>query len=201
MKLVSCVQGTLEWHEARRGLATASCFADIMAGGKGVSRRNYALRLALERLTGRVAPTFESFAMRQGKEREPMACSAIEARLGVWLETVGFVRHDEIEAGASPDRLLGNEVVEVKCLEPAAHFEVLRWREVPSEYVLQVQGEIWICEAPKATFAAWNPDFPEAQQLVLLPVKRDPVVIDKLRAAVPAFLDDVRELAAEISKL
>lgn len=199
---VDCEQGSPEWVEARRGLPTASCFCDILAGGKGIMRSKYRLRLVLERLTGAVAKSFENAATRAGQEREPLARNAFEVKTRQIVRQVGFVRHATLEAGASPDGFIGeDELIEVKCPEPAAHLEVLRSRKVPPEYVLQVQGELWICERKRAKFISWSPEFPPALQLVIVPVERDPVVIDRLRAAVPTFLDEVREELREIEAM
>ncbi len=199
MKVIDCVQGTPEWLEARRGLATASCFSDILAGGKGITRAKYRLRLALERITGQVREGFTSAATRQGTEREPLARAAYEFRTRRLVETVGFCRHDTLEAGASPDGFVGaDRFVEFKCPEPLAHLEVLRSRSVPTEYWAQVQGEAWISERSGGDFVSWCPDFPERHQLVIVPFERDPAMIDRLRVEVPAFLAEVRALVAEI---
>lgn len=202
MKIIDVEQGSPEWLEARRGLPTASCFSKVLAGGKGLTRDAYRLRLALERVTGIVRTEFESFATRQGQEREPLARAAFEYRERVIVQRVGFCRHDTLEAGASPDGFVGEfGLVEFKCPEPLAHLEVLRSQKVPPEYVPQVQGELWICERQKAYFVSWNPDFPPALQLAIVVVKRDPVWIDRLRAAVPAFLEEVRAEVAELEAL
>lgn len=202
MKLIDCVQGSDEWKAARLGLATASCFSDILAGGKGVTRAKYRTTLALQRVTGIIQGSFESADTRLGTEREPLACAAYEARKRVWLTVAGFCRHDTLEAGASPDRMIGDDgLLEVKCPAPLAHLAVLRSKAVPSEYVAQVQGEMWICERRRLDFVSWNPDFPEAQQLVVVEVKRDEAYIDRLRAEVAIFLEEVRAEAAEIPRL
>jgi hypothetical protein len=48
-------QGSEEWFEERRGCATASMFSAVMAKGEGKTRKAYMLKLAAERLTGKVA--------------------------------------------------------------------------------------------------------------------------------------------------
>jgi hypothetical protein len=78
MRLIECEQGSDTWKAARAGLATASCFSDILAksrtkGEESTMRRNLRIRLVLERMTGRSASGFESFATRQGQEREQAA--------------------------------------------------------------------------------------------------------------------------------
>lgn len=207
MKFVDVVQGTPEWHHARRGLATASCFQQIIAearkkGEESASRRTYRHKLALQRITGRIAPSFESFATRQGVEREPAARLAYEVQTGDTVEQRGFCLHDVLEAGASPDGLIDADGgLEIKSPEPEAHYQVLRTGLVPSQYLAQVQGCLWICGRVWWRFVSYSPDFPERLQLKVLHVKRDQAYIDRLAGEVTVFLQEVREEVAELERL
>ncbi len=73
-------QRTNEWDQARLGNATASKINDIVAktkdGKAAASRKNYAVRLALERLTGNKTVTFQNSEMLWGVEKEPLARAA-----------------------------------------------------------------------------------------------------------------------------
>lgn len=202
---IDCAQGSPEWLAARCGIATASCFADILANGKGsaesVARRNLRSKLVVERLTGKPVPTFQSAAMLQGTEREPMARAAYESFTGHFVDEVGFLRHDEIEAGASPDGLVGDKGgVEIKCPELSAHLEYLRLPLglCPSKYVAQIQGCLWITGRDWWEFVSFNPDFPERLQLVTRIVRRDEKYIAGLQLAVSLFMDEVRAEEAEV---
>jgi len=206
MKVIACAQGSPQWFESRLGLATASCFADIIAearskNAESTSRRNLRTKLVLERMTKRRAPGFESFATRQGQEREPAARLAYEIETGETVEQVGFVRHDVLEAGCSPDGITADGGLEIKSPEPSAHLVVLRTGKVPAQYVAQVQGSIWICGRSHWRFASFNPDFPERLQLRIVHVPRDPTYIDRLAAEVAVFLDEVREEVAELARM
>jgi hypothetical protein len=204
MRILDVPQGSDEWHAARLGLATASNFSDILAearskGQESASRRNYRLKLVLERLTGRKGPSFESFATRQGTEREPAARLAYEVETGDVVDQRGFVLHDVLEAGASPDGLIGDDGgLEIKSPEPSAHLQALRTARVPPEYVAQVQGNLWLCQRRWWRFVSWNPDFPEHLQLVTVHVPRDQAYIDRLASEVTVFLDEVRAELAEL---
>ena len=125
MVLIDCIQGTPEWHAQRAGIPTASRFADVMATikkGEAATRSNYRTDLVVERLTGRALDGFQTYAMKQGIEREPAGKLAYEAHTGRMLEAVGFIRHDTIAAGASPDALIGADGgFELKCPERSAH--------------------------------------------------------------------------------
>lgn len=196
MRILDHEQGSPEWFAARAGLATASCFADVMAtirsGGEAASRRNYRARLVVERLTGKAVQTFETAAMRQGREREPLAIQAYETRTGELVDRVGLCVHDKLLAGASPDGLVSDEGgLEVKCPELANHLEYLQIAGEPQEYSWQIQGGMWITGRQWWDFVSFNPDFPEHLQLVVRRVRRNEEAIARLEAAVEKFLAEV----------
>lgn len=198
MILVPCEQGSDAWRAARAGLATASDFATIMAKGQrageaSTERPKLALRLALERVNGAPAGSgFDSYATRQGREREPEARRAFEVYSGELVESVGFIRHATLAAGCSPDGLIGADGgLEIKSPQPLAHMATLTTRKVPGQYVAQVQGGMWICRRRWWRFVSFSPDFPEGKRLVVIEVERDGAYIDRLAAEVEVFLGEV----------
>lgn len=205
MKFITDEQGSDAWFSARLGLATASCFSSILATvkyGEAAVRRNYRARLVVERLTGKPISTFETDAMRLGREREPMARAAYELRSGNWVTEVGFCRHDTLECGASADGLVDpNGCIECKCPGLSVHLDNLRSTTIPSEYVAQVQGVMWITERDYCDFVSFNPDFPEHLQLMVKRVQRDDKYIKVLALAVEQFLAEVCEEEAYFRKI
>lgn len=198
-------QGTDEWRLARAGIATASCFADVMAkvkSGEAASRRNYRTDLVVERLTGKPLDSFTTAAMKQGIEREPFARMAYEAKTGRIVQEVGFFRHDTLEAGASPDGIAAHSIgLEIKCPERSAHLTYLKLKDEPPEYTWQIQGQMWICELEGVDFVSYNPDFPEHLQLVVRRIRRDEAAIEQLAAEVAKFMDEVRAEEQQIRSL
>ena len=195
MRVLDLPQGSEAWLSARAGLATASCFADVMAkikAGEASVRRNYRARLVVERLTGKPVPSFQSAAMKQGTEREPLARLAYEAHTGNMVQEVGFILHDTLEAGASPDGLMGKIGLEIKCPELATHLEYLQAKAEPPAYTWQIQGQMWIAELEAVDFVSFNPDFPENLQLVVRRIGRDDQAIKALADEVERFMDEVR---------
>lgn len=208
MKALEHEQGSDGWLAARAGIATASCFADIMAtvksGGEASDRKNYRARLVVERLTGKPVPTFQNSAMKQGQEREPFARNAYQVKTGNLVEEVGLCLHDELAAGASPDGLVDDDGgLEIKSPELAAHLRYLKLEKgcAPAEYFWQVQGGMWITGRAWWDFASWNPDFPENLQLTIRRVQRDEEAIKKLAAEVARFMDEVRAEEASVRAL
>lgn len=207
MKTFNCAQGSDEWLAARLGLATASCFSSILAtikSGEAAERRNYRARLVVERLTGRSVGGFVTAAMAQGTEREPLARAAYESHTGRFVDEVGFMRHDELEAGASPDGTIDTGgLLEIKCPELATHLEYLRLpaNTAPSKYNAQIQGQLWIAEREWCDFVSYSSDFPANLQLVVRRVQRDEKVISSLQFAVGLFMEEVRAEEAEVRAL
>jgi hypothetical protein len=196
MKLIIAPQRSPEWFAARLGTATASNFSKVLAvvkSGEAAERRNYRVRLALERITGKQEIVFENDAMKQGTEREPFARIAYESITGNLAEEVGFCLHDTLECGASPDGLIDAfKGLEIKCPTPGKHFEYLRQKAEPSEYTAQIQGCMWITDRNEWDFVSFCPEFPENAQLIVRTIKRDEAYIDKLAEYVTAFMHDVR---------
>lgn len=207
MKVFNFQQGTPEWFAARLGLSTASNFAAILAavkGGEAADRRNYRARLVVERLTGKPIETYTNAAMATGTEREPFARAAYEHKSGAWVDAVGFIRHDTLEAGASPDGLIDSDgCLEIKCPQLATHLEYLRLPDAacPSIYRAQVQGQLWLAERQWCDFVSFNPDFPAHLQLVIRRVVRDETYIAGLALAVELFMGEVREETEAMQRL
>lgn len=195
MKIIDAPQGTPEWLQARCGVPSASRFGAIMATIKSreaADRRNYRTDLVVERLTGRPLESFTTAAMKQGIEREPFARMAYEARTGNIVQEVGFCLHDTVNAGASPDGLIGEDGgLEIKCPERSAHLCYLQERGEPAAYTWQIQGGMWITGRAWWDFVSYNPDFPEHLQLIVRRIKRNDEAIKKLAAEVEKFLGEV----------
>lgn len=205
MRVIECTQGSEAWLAARAGIATASCFGDILAtikSGEAASRRNYRARLVVEQLTGRCVSSFTTAAMRQGTEREPLARDAYMVQTGNLVQQVGFIRHDTIECGASPDGLIDEDGgLECKCPELATHLEYLRLTAEPAEYRPQIQGGMWITGRKYWDFVSFNPDFPAHLQLIVRRVMRDEKYIAGLALAVELFMGEVRKEVEEVRSM
>lgn len=199
MKLITAEQRTPEWFAARLGKATASNFGNVLAAKTTASYRNYRVRLALERLTGKQEDVFQSDAMKQGAEREPLARIAYEALTGNLVEEVGFCLHDTLDCGASPDGLIDAvRGLEIKCPTPGKHCEYLRAKAEPPEYTAQIQGCMWITDRQEWDFVSYCPEFPENARLIVRTIKRDEAYIYKLSKEVEVFMADV---AAEVEAI
>ena len=191
-------QKTLEWFQARCGLITASKIADLMAttkSGPSASRENYLVDLALQRLTG--TPNDESFtnqAIEDGVEREPIARQWYEAATGNLVEEVGLIKHPTIErSGASPDGLVNDGLIEIKCPIKKTHFATLKNREIPAKYQLQMFWQMDCLGRKWNDFVSFNPEFPANLQGIIIRLEWDEKRINEIREAVIKFDSDVEE--------
>jgi len=199
MQVIECTQGSVKWHAARLGIPTASRFAAIVTpNGKGVSgaaRHTYMMELLAERITGHAADNYVSRDMERGTRLEPEAREWYEDEHGTPVQQVGFVMSECEQRGASPDGMIGADgVMEIKVPTVGNHIKHLVMDEVPKQWAVQIQGELWVCERSVAVFVMYCDE--DKVPNMVKDVQRDPAVMDALCEHVPMFcreLDQVEE--------
>lgn len=205
MTVIDVPQRSPEWFAARLGRLTASALGDAFAttkSGYSTSRRNLRLRLVLERLTGKSQESgYTNAAMERGVLLEPEARAAYEAESGLLVDEVGFIIHDELLTGASPDGLIGEDGgIEIKCPGAAAHLDYLKG-QVPQDYILQIAHSLWLTGRAWWEFASWNPDFPEPLRLKVQRLYAKDLDLKAHELNVRLFLDEVSKELAEVQAL
>lgn len=196
MILETATQRSDDWCAARCGKATASRFKDVLArlknGNSAAERHRYLTELVVERLTGQPVPSYENAAMRWGTEQEAAARAAYEQRTNAAVEETGFVAHDVLMAGCSPDGLVDwDGLIEIKCpFNSATHIDTLL-NGMPAEHTSQVQGQMWITGRQWCDFVSFDPRMPEPLQLHIQRINRDPAFIADLERQVTEFLVEV----------
>lgn len=207
MKILCTDQRSPEWAKARLGRLTASrvseAFATHKDGKPAASRANLRVQLVLERLTGRSHERgFQSQAMQDGIERELDAQAAYEALTGRLLDTTGFVAHDELMAGCSPDGHLDDftGIVEIKSPIPATHLDYLKTGKIPGDYLKQIYHSLWITGAEWCDWLSFQPDFPEPLRLKLVRVWAKDVDFQAWELNVRLFLTEVDKEFAELAR-
>ena len=123
------------------------------------SAKNYAFRLAVERISGTpLDEGFSTWAMKRGQELEPEARAQVEVSLGVFVDEAGFVCTDDLKFGASADGFIDDDGgLEIKCLvDPSRLRKVIMTRDI-SEFMDQIQGGMWITGRRWWQFALYCP--------------------------------------------
>lgn len=198
-------QRSVEWFQARCGKATASRFKDVIAKiktGEAAVRRNYKAQLVVERLTSVAQETYTNAAMQYGTETEPQARAAYEFKSDNLVTEVGFIPHSTLQAGCSPDGLIGEDGgVEIKCpFQSAVHIETLL-NGIPPEHIAQIQGSLWITGRQWWDFVSYDGRMPAHLQLYIKRVERDEKYITALETEVMVFLNEVSEVVNKLSEL
>lgn len=189
-------QRTDEWREARAGHITASGIGELLSearnkadresGALSKSAESYLLERLGEILTGKPVPEFTSAATDWGNEKEPLARAAYEEYSGNSVDVVGFIHSREMpHVGCSPDGLVGDDgLVEIKCpYTTREHLRAALSREVPAEYVPQVQCQLWVTGRAWCDFVSYDPRIEyEGLGLIVIRMNRDEEYIERLRA-------------------
>jgi putative phage-type endonuclease len=192
---VAVEQGTAEWHELRRGKVTASRVADILAKtktGTSASRQNYLIELALQRTTKTIEPSYTNAAMEWGTATEPQARVAYEVASNNFVDQVAFIDHPTIKGfGCSPDGIVGEGLIEIKCPNSATHWEYYKAKKPPKKYFIQMQAQMACTGAKWCDFVSFDPRMPERSQLLIVNVPRDSEFIVYMEAEIKQFLNEV----------
>lgn len=184
-----CQQNTTEWRQLRAGVVTASEFHEIMTPlfkpKKTDGVKSYLAMKVAEKWLGGPLPNDTTFAMDQGKLLEERAIPYVTLQTGLEVERVGFVTTDDGLVGCSPDGLIGDgSGLEVKCPEAKAHVRNLIEGKLPKQYAPQVYGSMYVTGRAEWMFLSYRPGFPQ----MLLTVKRDEVIMQKIERALVPFL-------------
>ena len=198
-------QGTDEWKLARLGYVSASNLDAVMARGKSgeaITRKKYKVRLAAERLTGEITESYSNSAMEWGVVNEEKAAMAYEVSKDTLLDRTGFWKHPTIPwLGCSPDRLVGSDgLVEIKCPDSSTHIDYWFSKQVPAEYVKQVQGQIWVMDREWCDFVSYDPRMPEKNRLLVVRAYRDETLIKQMQEEVEKFLNEVEGLIIKLGE-
>lgn len=199
---MSDTQRTPEWYSSRCGRVTASAISNVMMDKSKAGYRNYMAQLVCERLTGQATETYTSPAMQHGIDTEAEARAAYSARVGQLVEEVGFIKHPKLEAGASPDGLVGTEgLCEIKCVQPATALDIIESKKVPTEHRLQMMWQMAVTGRDWCDYVVYQPKLPERLRLHIIRVHRDQSAILEITQAVTNFLFEVDRKVNHLKEL
>ncbi len=218
----SVSQGSVQWHDIRSVMPTASNFDRLITPAKwepakGEAIRKFQLELLANRIFG-VAPEdqFSSAAMEHGREWEPIARAAYEFERNVTIEEGGFFTDDTESYGASPDGLIGDDgLVEFKNpagphVHLAALLDLSMYESQPGEWTTlaskgsevngfvrdhwaQVQGQLFVTQRSWADLISNFSRLP----MVVVRIYPNPTYFGILEAALYNFCSDLRNLVEQ----
>ena len=197
-------QGTEAWLQARAGKATASRAGDVLAkirSGESASRYNYKAQLVTERLTGLPTDSYTSAEMQWGIDHEAEARAVYEAVNDVEVIETGFKQHNNLDAGASPDGLVGTDgLIEIKCPNSISHIKTIIDGTAPKKYIPQMMMQMWITNRKWCDFVSYDPRLDPKNAYFCVRVERDDEYIANLEKEVTAFLIEVDELVTKLKE-
>jgi predicted phage-related endonuclease len=205
--VLTCEQRSEAWYSARAGVLGASSAADMLARvktGEAAARRDLRARLVVEKLTGQpVEDTYKNADMQRGIDLEPLARTAYEALTGELVDQVGFVKHDTLPIGCSPDGVIGDFEggIEIKAPRLATHLAYWRGGKVPAEYLPQLTHTLFVTGADWWDFVSYAPQFPEPLRLFVVRLTREDVDLKAYELALSLFLSEVERDEAEVRAL
>ena len=196
MIIHNVAQRSPEWFALRAGKLTGSCAKDVLAtikSGEAAARRDLKYKLVAERLSGQSQEdAYVNAAMQWGIDHEAEAVAAYEAATGALVQPIGFVEHDDLPVGTSPDGFVGEDgIVSIKCPKTATQIRYWRDGKEPSEHAAQNTHELWLTERAWIDFVSYDPRLPDHLRLWMLRVTRTDAERTAYAHAALAFLSEV----------
>jgi len=199
MRQLPYAQRTDEWFKARLGVPTASSFHRIITPtGKSASGAPaYIDELIAEKLTGKGIEVPVTYAMQRGTDLEPKARENYEFIKDCEVTDVSLCLHDNVEAGASPDGLIGEDgLLEIKCPLAHTHVGYLREGVLPPKYIPQVQGQLWVTGRQWCDFVSYHPEL----KIMIVRVERDDSYIFTLANLVEMACNAIELFSEELAQ-
>ena len=203
-------QRSPEWFALRCGRVSGSqaqhLLSTLKSKAESAGRRDLRMLPEQERLSGLPddGPTFINADMQRGIDMEPEALVALEMSgvLPGAIRPVGYLTHDELQAGYSPDGVAGpgfNTLVEVKCPRMATHLSMFEMPgSVPAKYLGQLTHALWLTGAASMHFGSYCPSFTRAP-LFHVEVTRAMLDLDAYDTTLRSFLGEVDLLVARLN--
>ena len=188
------IQGSPEWHDLRRGRFTASNIPKLFMGKTTQGYSDALYRVAMERVTGKSTESYSNAAMMRGIQLEPMARQIYEIEKQTLVEECGFVEVDEW-MGCSPDGLVGKDgMIQIKCPAFNTHIGYIVSEEVPKDYYIQMQAEMWMSGRQWNDFMSFHPDLPS----LIIRLTPDEAVYKKMAEEIEIAKQKVTEIIKKI---
>ncbi|MBX4336480.1 lambda exonuclease family protein [Bartonella raoultii] len=197
--IIDCLQGTDEWHQARRGVITASLFEMVMArkkqGQKTAKYQSVMMKLAGERITGKIVEEGTTLAMRRGTELEPTARKLYGTHMQTEPQYIGFVLADDRMKGFSPDAFIEtNGLLEIKTKKPEILIPYFYQKSFPQEHKAQCQGGLWIAQREWVDLMLYWPNMPP----LIKRAYRDEAYIRQLENEISRFNEALERMVQHI---
>ena len=196
MEIFECQQGTDEWKQVKLGHISTSNFDKVL--NKGAGRKLYMRKLAAERLSGIWEESYHNSIMGNGELTEQYAREYYEMLNDCDVRQIGFVSLDGW-VGSSPDGLVGEAgLIEIKCPLRSTHIETLLKEKMPTCYVSQVQGQLWVTGRKWCDFISYAP-LMNTRPFYCKRIFRDEEYIESISKQIQLFADQLRDMINQVT--
>jgi len=189
-------QGTDEWLLDRAPVVTTSCFSNATSKGRGKAPSKTKLDYMKEKANAIITQKlpvggYKNAAMQRGNDLEPEAREYYSMLKSASVEQSGLIYLNELKRiGASVDGLVGDDgLVEIKCPNLNTHIDYLTDGVMPSTYIKQVQGQMWVTGRKWCDFISYHPD--AFKMAFVIRVARDEEYIKELSNGIYAFIGEL----------
>lgn len=199
-----------QWYKTRIGRFTASRLYDLISKAK-LNPRPYVVEKAAETLTGESQESeYFDENMAHGVEYENLAIKWFSKKTGCRVEENSeFIQHEQLNFGATPDRVAYDEdgkriILEVKCPKTTNHIRNCLMEDVDDfktkhpKYYWQIIGGA-ICEgATKGAFISFDPRIDSECGLFVLMFDIPAIDIDIAIRAIQTAQDEMQNLIQKL---
>ncbi len=149
-------QRSAEWFKLRLGKVTGSNAHKLTTKAKF---ETYYCELLAETITRSITEGHLTDAMQWGIDQEPFAAEWYIDKTKQDVSVCGFIEHDTMLAGCSPDLLVGdNGMAQIKCPSSKNHLDY-KFHGPDKEIMYQMQWEMFIAEREWNDFISYDPRF------------------------------------------
>lgn len=191
-------QGGTDWLLMKLGVISASNVYKIMGKKDSETRKTYLMELVAQVCTGD-SEELNSKYLDWGKQHEAQARSSYEFINGVKINNVPFIFKDETyREGCSPDGLLENKGIEIKCpYNPVHYVKFLIEDKIKSEYIWQAQYQMRITGAAEWDFVQYHP-LMQKKPFKCLTIQRNEEMQSELNERIPEFISEMDSILEKI---
>jgi len=198
INILGANQGSEEWLKAKLGVISASNISKVIAKKDSETRSTYMSELVAQICTGEQEELNNKY-VDWGKSYEDAARSSYEFSSDSIIQEVPFVFKDEsFREGASPDGILDNKGVEIKCPFNAVHYVKFFCNDkIKKEYDWQVNYCMRILGAKEWDFVQYHPNM-RVNPIKILTFEIDEEKQKILDDAIPQFISDMDVMLEKI---
>lgn len=206
--ILTCDQGSQEWFAARAGRVTGSNANWVMskptaAGAEAAGRKDYRLRLALERVTGMAeVESFTNEHIQRGHDLEADARFELEINHDIIVKQSGFLVGEKM-VGVSLDGHSENfdTIIELKCPKSTTQLGYIEAGKLPAAYRWQVIHGLYVTGAKRAIFGSYDDRMPPGLRFFSLEVLAQDLPLAEYEIELDKYLVSVDEMVQHLDQL